>query len=116
VRDAFRVDLSRRGECLVASVVGEIDLASAPDLFDSIESSVARGADRPARVVVDLTEVSFLDSAGLNALVRLERVLGELGVELRLVSPADRIVREVLEITHLTETLRVAGSLDEALG
>ena len=114
--DAVRVDLSRRGEFLLAGVSGEIDLASAPELVDAIESSLPRGTDGTSRVVIDLSEVGFLDSLGLEALVELKRWLGERGVELRVVSPPDRIVRQVFEITGLTEILRVAGSLDEALG
>jgi hypothetical protein len=51
----------------------------------------------------------------LNALVSLERLLSGNGIELRLVSPADAVVRQVFEITQLMETLRVTASLDEAL-
>jgi anti-sigma B factor antagonist len=116
VGDGFRVDLLRRRDCLIASVVGEIDLETAPALVEAVESGLARGSDRTARVVIDLAEVEFLDSSGLNALVGLEKLLAGDGVELRLVSPADRVVRQVFEITQLTETLRVAASLDEALG
>jgi anti-anti-sigma factor len=114
VGDAFGVDLSLRGKRLVASVAGEIDLATAPALVEAIESGLSK--DRLTRVVVDLSEVAFLDSSGLNALVTLEKELGERGVELRLVSPADRVVRQVFEITCLTEILHVVESLDEALG
>jgi anti-sigma B factor antagonist len=116
VGDGFRVELSRRGDFLIASVVGEIDLATAPELVEAIESRFAGGGQGTARVVVDLTEVEFLDSSGLNALVRLEKLLAGNGVEVRLVIPADRIVRQVFEITRLTDTLRVTASLDEALG
>lgn len=112
--DASTVQLSRRAGVLVASVIGEIDLATAPTLLDTVESELARAPDT-MRVVVDLSEVSFIDSSGLNAFVRLERVLTERGAELRLVSPTDRVVRQVFEITHLIEPLRVTGSLDDAL-
>jgi anti-sigma B factor antagonist len=115
VGDGFRVELSRRDGFLIASVLGEIDLATAPKLLDTVESDLASNSGRTSRVVIDLTEVEFLDSSGLNALVRLERLLTADGTELRLVSPTDAVVRQVFEITQLTETLRVAASLDEAL-
>lgn len=115
VGDAFRVDLSRQGECLVAAVHGEIDLATAPTLVAAVESELEPQASVTARVVVDLSEVEFLDSSGLNALVRLEQTLAGRGVDVRLVSPRDRIVRQVFEITHLTEALRVVDSLADAL-
>ena len=115
VGDGFRVELSRRDGSLIASVLGEVDLATAPQLLDAVESSLVSDSAGTSRVVVDLTEVEFLDSSGLNALVGLERLLSGNGVELRLVSPADAVVRQVFEITQLTETLRVTASLDEAL-
>ena len=115
VGDGFRVELSRRDGSLIASVLGEVDLATAPQLLDAVESSLVSDSAGTSRVVVDLTEVEFLDSSGLNALVGLERLLSGNGVELRLVSPADAVVRQVFEITQLMETLRVTDSLDEAL-
>ena len=115
VVDGFRVEVSRRGACLIASVVGEIDLATAPELRAAVESSIASDSGGTSRVAVDLTEVQFLDSSGLNALVGLQRLLAANEIELRLVSPVDAVVRQVFEITQLTETLRVTASLDEAL-
>ena len=67
------------------------------------------------RVVVNLSEVSFLDSSALNVLVHCRRRLDERNVVLRVVGPADRFVRRVFEITHLSESLGVVGSLEEAL-
>ncbi len=112
--DSFRVDLSRQGKCVIASAFGEIDLATAPALLDAIESELGRSA--PDRVVIDLSEVRFLDSSGLNALVRLQRLLEERGIGMRLVIPSDSIVRQVFEITRLTEPLSVVDSLTDALG
>jgi anti-sigma B factor antagonist len=116
VGDAFSVDLSRQGVNVVCSVAGEIDLATAPTLVEAIESELASPAPETKRVVVDLSEVGFLDSSGLNALVRLEQTMDSRGVDVRIVSPSDRVVRQVFEITKLTEPLRVVESLDEALG
>jgi anti-sigma B factor antagonist len=113
VGDAFRVELSRQGNCVVASAFGEIDLTTAPALIDAIESDL--GPTAPTCVVIDLSEVRFLDSSGLNALVRLQRTLEGRGTTMRLVSPSDGIIRQVFEITELVEPLRVVDSLDDAL-
>jgi anti-sigma B factor antagonist len=115
VGDAFSVDLSRQGVSVVCSVAGEIDLATAPALVEAVESELASSTLETQRVVVDLSEVGFLDSSGLNALVRLEQTMEGRGVDVRIVSPSDRVVRQVFEITKLTEPLRVVESLDEAL-
>jgi anti-anti-sigma factor len=113
VGNSFRVDLSRQGSCIIASAFGEIDLATAPALVEAIESELGRST--PARLVIDLSEVSFLDSSGLNALVRLQKLLEDRAIALRLVIPSGHVVRQVFEITSLTEPLSVVGGLDDAL-
>ena len=107
----FEVRSSRRGEVTILEVAGEIDMSTAPELANAI-GSVTRGA---SLVVVNLSEVVFLDSSALNALVRSQRELAERNISIRVVSPTDRAVRRVFEITHLTESLSVVDSLDEAL-
>lgn len=102
---------SRTAGAVVLEIVGEIDMATAPDLARAIES----GVDDADRVVVDLSRVTFLDSSALNALVHSQRNLAQNDVAFRIVSPADRAVRNVLEITHLIEPLGVVDSLDDAL-
>jgi anti-sigma B factor antagonist len=111
--EGFKVDFSRQERRLIAAAFGEIDLATAPVLVRGIENELET---EPADlVVVDLSEASFLDSSGLDALVRLQMQLAANEIGLKLVSPADRIVRQVFEITHLTEELGVVESLDDAV-
>ena len=96
---------------LVVKVIGELDMATAPQLGTAITSL----PDGGSRVVIDLTETTFLDSSGLNVLVRCQRELAGRKVDLRIVSPADRAVHRVFEITNLTGPLHVVGSVGEAL-
>ncbi len=80
------------------SVAGEVDLASSGWLTREIESAVAMAADLPgATVVVDLSQVSFLDSSGINALITGSRLAG--GIDHFRVAGATGLVREVLEFT-----------------
>lgn len=102
---------ARVGDVAIVTAVGEIDMATAPELSQALEQLDAR----LGRVVIDLTEVVFLDSSALNALVRCQRQLAERGIELRLVSPETQALRRVFEITQLTEPLNVVTSLDDAL-
>jgi anti-sigma B factor antagonist len=87
----------------VISVVGDLDLATA-DAFEQ-EIATVLGAD-VSGVVVDLSGVDFLDSAGINALVTSRRLADESGRTFR-VDRAGGFVREVLELTgvwsHLSE-------------
>jgi anti-sigma B factor antagonist len=99
-----------RGEMTVIDVEGEIDLATADELIGAVE----RVESRVARVVVNLTGVSFLDSSALNALIRCQRLLEARDIGLRVVSPGS-VVRRVFEITRTVERLQVVNSLDDGL-
>jgi anti-anti-sigma factor len=80
-------------DCVV-SVIGEVDMASAPQLVDAL-------ADAHGRVVVDLAGVTFLDSTGISALVNARNRLREEGDELSLRDPRDN-VRAVLKVVGLS--------------
>jgi anti-sigma B factor antagonist len=108
---AFELNSSRAADILIVEVAGEVDMATSPRIREAVEDA----AEACRRVVVDLSEVSFLDSSGLNALVGCRRELAARGVELRVVSPADNVVRRVFEIAQLTDELGVVESFDAAL-
>jgi anti-anti-sigma factor len=107
----FELRSSRVGDAVVVAIVGEIDMATAPEVTRAIDG----GHDGTRCVVVDLTEVTFLDSSALNAFVHSQRSLAEHDIAFRIVSPSDQAVRNVFEITHLTGPLSVVDSLDDAL-
>lgn len=102
---------SNGGDAVVFTVLGEVDMTTAPELSKAFAGVV--GTVR--RVVVDLSDVIFLDSTGLSALVRGRRELGGDDVDLRVVAPPSSIVRRVIEIAHLVEALSPADSLADAL-
>lgn len=67
-RPGFSIDLARaEPSTLVLAVSGEIDMASAPEFEEALAEAIGASAKG---LVVDLTHVSFMDSTGLNALVR----------------------------------------------
>ena len=64
---------------------------------------------------MNLARVSFIDSSGLNVLLRRRRALQERGIRMSVVRPADPIVRRVFEIARLGEALGLVDSLEAAL-
>jgi anti-sigma B factor antagonist len=95
----LRFDIQPQGpDRVVIAVAGEIDLASAPDLT----SCLSEHPDRD--VVLDLSEVTFLDSSGISALVHAQQTLHASGHTLGTTSERDH-VRKVLEIAGLADTL-----------
>ena len=85
---------------VVATVSGEVDMLTAPNLREVLTAEIADCAV----LVIDLSGVSFLGSAGLAVLVETSHEAQRRQVELRLVA-AGRSVRRPLEITGLNEVL-----------
>ena len=92
----------------VVHVKGEVDLATAPELHEVLAGFGP--ADGP--LIVDLSDVAFLDSSGLSVLVRCHQHLAE-GGGLRLVVTRPTTLR-VLDATGLAEVLDVYATLDDA--
>ena len=87
----------------VVRAFGEFDIAAVADVHRVI-SEVAAGLGRPARVVMDLAGVSFLDAAMLSTLVTERRALLSSGLDLRLQGVSSWSLR-IIEICGLRETL-----------
>ena len=96
------------GALIVAS--GELDVQSVPELKERLAEAVDAGT---RRVVVDLAEVSFIDSLSLSALVGARRRLGEDG-RLAVVA-VHEYVRLILQATGLEQVLDVFDTRDEAV-
>ncbi|HET7276823.1 MAG TPA: STAS domain-containing protein [Dermatophilaceae bacterium] len=95
----------------VVRVSGEVDLSNARQVMESIAVAVPSEA---ALVVVDLSDTSYLDSAGIAMIFRLAERLGHRRQELRLVVPADSPVRCVIELTNVRGVLTVEEVIPEA--
>ena len=92
----------------VLSITGELDVVSVPDVLDRVPALVADAA----AVVVDLRDVSFLDSSGVRFLHRLAHTCGAAGTGVRVVAPPGSRARRVLDIVGMT--LLVDDDLDAA--
>jgi anti-anti-sigma factor len=96
---------------VVASLSGEIDLSNAAE----ITNALLRGVPNEALgLVIDLSEVSYLDSAGVRMLAELDHRLGWRAQVLRVVAPEASRSRRVLEIAGLERVLSIDITLDAA--
>jgi anti-sigma B factor antagonist len=82
----------RRGadESAVLSFIGVLDLASAPDAEAALNEAIQL---HPRRLVIDLREVSFMDSTGLRLIVAADAETRKNGKTLELVRGPDRVHR-----------------------
>jgi anti-sigma B factor antagonist len=80
-----------------------------------IESMITDTTDNGVeRLILDLSGVEFIDSAGLGALMILYGTMKVRGGQLRLVAPAVRVL-DVLKLTHTDSILHIDGNLEAAL-
>ena len=93
---AFRVDSRDVQGASVVEVAGEVDAHTAPTVHDAVEAAIAPGA----RVIVDLREVSFLDSTGLGVFVTALKHVRDAEATLDLVITSARVLK-VFELTGL---------------
>lgn len=98
--------------CAVVTSSGEIDVSTVSALREALQEA-ARSSQR---TVLDLTEVSFLDSTGVGAILSAVRanLVEHKGGTLCLVGPSGLVLR-VLTITGLTELVPICDSVEEAV-
>ncbi len=73
-RPLLRLASMRRGDVLVLTAAGEIDLSTTPALSESLADAIAQ---RPPTLVVDLTPTTFLACAGLSVLLAAHQLTGD---------------------------------------
>jgi anti-sigma B factor antagonist len=105
----FSATVEETGQWVVVSVAGEVDLSTSPSLRRALEKAARKGPD----VVVDLSDVTFLDSTGLGDLVRAREMVVTAGGQFSLVVNQPRIQR-VLDITGLNEVFYIHETLAAA--
>lgn len=102
-------------DAVVVRVAGDLDAASADALREGLRTALPAARQQPTRLlVVDLQEVSYFGSAGLNAMLDCRDEAATQGVAMRLVSTHPVVTRPI-EVTGLTEVLAVHPSLAAAL-
>ncbi|GAB3110375.1 hypothetical protein GCM10027055_09590 [Janibacter alkaliphilus] len=105
------VTTSEQGPVPVVHVQGDVDVTSAPSMREAIDALILAGH---RRMVLDLTDVSFIDSTGLGVVVgRLKGLRRSAGV-LTVAASHERVLR-VLGITGLDTVLDVAPDVDAAI-
>ena len=87
-------------------LLGRLDAVEAPALREQFAEIFRAGA---ITVVVDLVGVSFIDSAGLAALVRARRDAQSAGGDLVLIRPADEAALRVFRLTQFDEVFQMVA-------
>jgi anti-sigma B factor antagonist len=85
----LRFSVLHDGDTAVLALVGELDLASTAELAASFDDLLGTGAD----IVVDLTDLRFIDSTGMAVLVRAQKAAEANGHRVTLRHPAANVAK-----------------------
>jgi anti-sigma B factor antagonist len=89
---------------------GEADVTNCNALREVLEAEVAK---QPRTVIIDLSELRFMDSSALHVILRVNRTMDRQGGVLALASPRDPVAK-MLRLTAADQLLPVYASVDEA--
>jgi len=103
----MQVNSTVDGARAVVTASGELDVATAPELRSYLHKLIDDGA---STLIVDLSDVGFLDSTTLGVLISVHKRLAEAGGVVELVIPHARLLR-IFQITGLDRVFTIHDSL-----
>jgi anti-sigma B factor antagonist len=106
----IQIETSTEGERHVLRVAGDIDLASGRALTSAMQGPLGAGS---GALILDLTQVTFLDSTGLAAVLHGVRRMSRQNRRTLIVCPPGQPA-ELLHHTKVRDVLELVGSRDEA--
>jgi anti-sigma B factor antagonist len=107
----FRIDVDRRGQSVIARLVGSAHMTAATDLGQRLTGLV----DQKTRtLVLDLAHLVFISSIGLSGIITAQRECLDRNVELRLAQPGPHL-RSVLNVTRFDTVLPVYETVEQAI-
>jgi anti-sigma B factor antagonist len=109
--ESVSVSSQKKGNAVVIYPTGDIDLTASPVLRQELKRVQA---GRPARLVVDLAKVPYMDSSGVATLVEAMQVARKSGTKMFLCTLTDR-VRSIFEIARLDTVFTILPTEDAAL-
>lgn len=105
--EGFGIQDRQNGDRHTLVLSGDLDMASAPALEGTLRELCEGGAQE---LILDLRKLNFMDSTGLNAILKSRALCEEHRCDLGLI-PGRRPVQRVFELTHVLDRLpfRKAG-------
>jgi anti-sigma B factor antagonist len=101
-----------RSGVLCARIAGEIDMSNATELRVAITDATPNSA---MGIVIDLSELEYLDSAGIHLIYRLRESLRARGQGLALVIPRTSVIHDPLRLAGIGRGSEVVETVDEGL-
>jgi anti-anti-sigma factor len=97
---------------MVAMIEGELDISNAAQMASAIRERLPNDA---RGLVLDFTDLQFIDSAGIRAVFQLRQDLANRSHEIKLVVPAGAPIARALEIVDVPGTIGTLETADAAV-
>jgi anti-sigma B factor antagonist len=108
----LEIAFSQEGDACVVALKGEVDVYTAPALRERL---IEASETDCAAVVVDMTDVDFIDSSGLGVLVSALKRVRERDGQMRIVTTKEPILK-IFRVTGLDRVFDLSPTLAEAVG
>ncbi len=96
----------------IVSIDGRIDAFGVPELRERLYKQIEEGV---SNFVLDLRQVTFLDSAGMAALVNLLKRARQAGGDVKLVSPTEENAKRILLMTKFDQVFQMTDTIEDAV-
>src|ERR1700722_76488 len=110
-QEQLQIGLRHESDRIVLSLAGELDMANAPLLQSAIEGD---GMDAAKTVVLDLQQLTFVDSTGLRVILSARELCWRRRKEVA-ITPGSEQVQRLLSVTGVSEHLRTIATPDGVL-
>ncbi len=106
------LQLIDEGRVVIARLAGELDLSNTANIGGALGEHIPNGA---LGLVLDLSELEYLDSAGIHLIYELREKLRARGQTLQLVIPADSPAHDALRLAGVSGHVATAETIDGAV-
>lgn len=106
------MEAASRGDVLVVTLVGEIDLVNHDEVGQDLFAAALAGGPR---LVVDLDSVSYIDSNGVRMLFGLARELDHSRIEWAVALGENSPLHRLFKVTTFDEVADIHPSVDDAV-
>jgi anti-anti-sigma factor len=106
------LESERRGDHVIVTLRGELDVFNAAEMTAEIEAAVPSDAHG---AVIDLSDVGFLDSTAIRKLFALTGLLAERRQRVHVVSPEGSMVLRTLQLVEFSRAAPMHDTLQDAL-
>lgn len=96
------LEVERSGDVTTIRVVGEVDMSTAPQLAECVDGEIVSGV---AKVVIDCADLQFMDSTGINVLIRAWGAMRGRATMPVVVTRLRPNVRRALEVCGVTDLM-----------